>query len=559
LELPSFTPPDPYYHILLKPPAGYDIWSTAAPEGVVVAPDHLRFDNPGLEVYEGNLFVLRESGVQCETPTPTPTPTPLPVGCVEGYKVDDQHVGLPDWEIHARPAGSATPEFVATTDGTGYFRFDDVPVGDWHFWEVMQPGWEPVTSSAFDAAVPPGPECISIRFKNRQLPPTATPTPTFTPTSTPTPSPTPTFTLTPTSTPDGHTNYFPMVLNPGGLCQIGRLQVEIYGTFYSFPLQPDGNVKSIRPLPWEFPTVFHVVNYHGPITWTQYQPAYLKQEGGNDFIYAGGYAGAEFSLFVHTSCGDLAVETEIDDPTPTPTPTATPTVVPTATATAVPTATPTVVPTATPTAVPTATPTAVPTATPQPDGWQTLLADDFSGDLSAWQREGVPTWGPTTCRTLDDSPALWPAASGPGAATACTDDYPNNLESWLIYGPFDLSDATAASADFQYWLRSELDYDFFEWLASNDGVHFYGMRHSGNSDGWVQNSLDFSAVPGLGDLRGQKNVWFALVFDSDDSVTDQGVFVHDVLLRKYVGSEPPARSNQRPPPAAAPVQRLLRK
>ncbi|NOZ49379.1 MAG: hypothetical protein GXP37_04930 [Chloroflexi bacterium] len=90
-------------------------------------------------------------------------------------------------------------------------------------------------------------------------------------------------------------------------------------------------------------------------------------------------------------------------------------------------------------------------------------------------------------------------------------------------------------------------------------MHFYGMRHSGNSDGWVQNSLDFSAVPGLGDLRGQKNVWFALVFDSDDSVTDQGVFVHDVLLRKYVGSEPPARSNQRPPPAAAPVQRLLRK
>lgn len=524
-------PPAPYYHVILNPPAGYDIWSTSAPEGVVVAPDHLRFDNPALEVYEDNLFVLRESGVVCETPTPTPTPTPLPVGCVEGYKVDDQHVGLPDWEIHAHPVGSPNPELVATTDGTGYFRFDDVPVGDWNFSEVMQEGWEPVTSPSFDASVPPGPECISIRFKNRQLPPTATPTPTLTPTPTntptptPTPTATPTLTPTPTATPDSLYNYFPLMLHPGDLCDIGRLQVEIYSTFYSFPLQPDGNVKSVRPLPWQLPTVFHVVNYEGPIIWTQYQPIYVKQEGGTEFIYPGGYAGAEFSLFVKTNCGDLAVETEIDDPTPTPT----------------------------------VVPTTQPTATPQPAGWITLLNDDFSGDLAAWQLEGTPTWGATTCRSADGSPVLWPAAVGPGALVPCDDDYPNNLESWLIFGPFDLSDATAAEADFSYWLRSELDYDFFEWLVSSDGVRFYGRQHSGNTNGWVENSLDFSAVPGLGDVRGQSSVWFAFVFESDDSVTDQGVFLNSVRLRKYVGGEPPASQAFSPQKPAAAVMRILQR
>jgi len=148
------------------------------------------------------------------TPTPSPTATNTPpgqqYGCVEGYKVDDLHVGLPLWVIHARPAGKQNPVYTAITDGTGYFRFDNLPVGTYTFWEEMQERWVPVTAPQFDAPVNPGPDCTHIRFKNRQATPTPTPTPTptqgggeeqggtDTPTPTPSYTPTPTWTVTPT-------------------------------------------------------------------------------------------------------------------------------------------------------------------------------------------------------------------------------------------------------------------------------------------------------------------------------------------------------------------------
>lgn len=187
----------------------------------------------------------------------------------------------------------------------------------WTFWEVMQPGWSPVTAEMFNATVPSGPGCIYIRFKNRQATPTPTPTPLVTPTATATPVPNPV--------------WIPVAMRPGGVCEIGRVQVTVFGTFYSFSLTPDGNVKTIRPLPWQSPTVFRIVNYEGPVVWTQYRPLYEKQIGGYEFTYPGGRAGDIFTLYVETSCGIVRIETDIDDPTPTPTPQVTPTRTPTPT------------------------------------------------------------------------------------------------------------------------------------------------------------------------------------------------------------------------------------
>jgi hypothetical protein len=60
---------------------------------------------------------------------------------------------------------------------------------------------------------------------------------------------------------------------------------------------------------------------------------------------------------------------------------------------------------------------------------------------------------------------------------------------------------------------------------------------TGNSAGWVQQVLDLRTVPELGDLTGQEEVWIALLFVSDGVVrTQQGAFIDDIVLRKYVGS-----------------------
>jgi YVTN family beta-propeller protein len=85
-----------------------------------------------------------------------------------GEKVDDLHVGLPNWVIHARPRDAAGPTLTAVTDGSGHFHFANLPVGFWTVWEEIQPGWAPVTAPIFDVELQPGSQCIEVRFKNRQ-------------------------------------------------------------------------------------------------------------------------------------------------------------------------------------------------------------------------------------------------------------------------------------------------------------------------------------------------------------------------------------------------------
>jgi len=225
-------------------------------------------------------------------------------------------------------------------------------------------------------------------------------------------------------------------------------------------------------------------------------------------------------------------------PSATMTATATGTLIPPPSLTATPTATATV--TQTSTATQTATPPATPTASSTPlrtttpvSGWQTIFADDFDGSFPGpWVRYGNPGWGRTKCRASTTPNSVWPAADGSGAVVPCTNSYPNNLNAQMIYGPFSLASATAAEVTFSRWQKSEQGYDYFMWLASIDGTSFSGWQNSGDSGGWITDTLDLSNVPNLGDLRGRPQVWIMFAFQSDGSVGDQGVFLDDVVVRE---------------------------
>ena len=105
----------------------------------------------------------------------------------------------------------------------------------------------------------------------------------------------------------------------------------------------------------------------------------------------------------------------------------------------------------------------------------------------------------------------------------------------MVYGPFSLSDATAAEVTFQLWANTEEAFDEVLRAASTDGVDFAGFVTSGYTGGWILWALDLSNVPWLGDLTGQPEVWFALGFSSDEAVNmAEGAYVDDILLRKYV-------------------------
>jgi hypothetical protein len=178
---------------------------------------------------------------------------------------------------------------------------------------------------------------------------------------------------------------------------------------------------------------------------------------------------------------------------------------------------------------------------PLTTGWQTIMTEDFEEtwprDLwSIYVGDADAYWGKDDYNPYTGSYSAFCAKEG----TEGVDPpgyYPLNMDSWMDYGPFSLADATDAELNFHYWLESDVDYDWFWYLASTDGYNFYGDGWSGSSNGWAADSLDLTDVYGLGNLCGQSQVWITFVFQSDDYQNDEGVFVDDVVLQKYTSAQ----------------------
>lgn len=200
------------------------------------------------------------------------------------------------------------------------------------------------------------------------------------------------------------------------------------------------------------------------------------------------------------------------------------------------------------------------------EGWSTLMSEGFEGDFpsAGWRvvdDSGVSgreiTWDDDDYRPRSGNWSAWAANGGKDGLDPATYRYANNMRAWMIYGPFTLAEAAQATLTFDYWNRSERNYDWFGWYASADGVNFHGWRVSGDSGGWRTVSLDLSAVPVVGDLRGDATVWLTFVFRSDNAEVEAGPFVDNVALQQATGGACPdqARAEYFPNPdlAGAPV------
>ena len=179
---------------------------------------------------------------------------------------------------------------------------------------------------------------------------------------------------------------------------------------------------------------------------------------------------------------------------------------------------------------------------PSAGSWVSVLREDFEGTFPGLWDVGDSSgmdwylWDKRDCRAYAGSFSGWPVGGGAfGQFLSCGSSYPDDVETWMVYGPFSISDATAAEVTFQLWANTEEPFDEVLRAASADGVDFAGFVTSGYTGGWIQRALDFGNVPWLGDLTGQPQVWFALGFSSDENVNmAEGAYVDDILLRKYV-------------------------
>ncbi|MGB3702752.1 MAG: hypothetical protein WA997_15920 [Anaerolineales bacterium] len=182
-------------------------------------------------------------------------------------------------------------------------------------------------------------------------------------------------------------------------------------------------------------------------------------------------------------------------------------------------------------------------------GWETIFSDDFEGAFPGeWDvvdndgsTNGTYFWAKKDCNPNTGSYSAWAVGGGAeGSVLACGSDYPDNARSWMVYGPFSLADATDAEFRFMYWLNSEPSNDVLFVGASIDGINFSGLFTSGTTD-WSGHIFDLTAVPTLGDLTGEAQVWVVFAFQSNQVThTSEGAYVDDIEVRKYVEDGPTA-------------------
>jgi len=175
----------------------------------------------------------------------------------------------------------------------------------------------------------------------------------------------------------------------------------------------------------------------------------------------------------------------------------------------------------------------------QVNGWQDIKSETFEGWFpnAGWTLlDANPNDGKEYLWDDDDkdgrahngSWAAWPANGGADGYDPTADPrYPPNMASWMIYGPFDLSDAKAAEMVFWLWRQIEVNYDYVFFGLSSDGSTFTGNRWDGTA-GWEEKRYS------LNSYLGDSSVWVAWLFVSDNTIQYEGPWVDDILIRKYV-------------------------
>ncbi len=183
-------------------------------------------------------------------------------------------------------------------------------------------------------------------------------------------------------------------------------------------------------------------------------------------------------------------------------------------------------------------------------GWVTLLADSFETENVAWDftDQNGATGGdyrPTrrTCSPRTGLHSVWLVGGGAdGSLLPCGADYPNNADSWMIYGPFSLADATAAQVNWRFWFNNADGGGVFDggdqfcYLSSNDHTKWRGHCLSVPTAGWSSLTYDFrDAIGSTYNFWGEPQVWLAFRFVSDASVTNAfGAYVDDVVISKCI-------------------------
>ncbi len=167
-------------------------------------------------------------------------------------------------------------------------------------------------------------------------------------------------------------------------------------------------------------------------------------------------------------------------------------------------------------------------------GWSVV---DLSNDGFERYWKDVRYWDGTAYRANSGAWAAWPAAGGADGYSPSINNnkYFDNMDTRMIYGPFDLSDAGDAQVYFYLWREIEPGFDYLTFEVSLDGVNFQELaRWDGFVQTWELESISLRNYTGYSRPVGDSRVWVAWRFFSDSSVRYQGPWVDDISIFKLV-------------------------
>ncbi len=169
------------------------------------------------------------------------------------------------------------------------------------------------------------------------------------------------------------------------------------------------------------------------------------------------------------------------------------------------------------------------TTFPDPGGFCAL----YDGSHDGYER----TWGRDT---YDDDPYVdlygaWPAASG-ADAVASSAGYPDDLASWLVCGPIDVSDSDLLLLDFRLFsdFPAAAGADYVGWgYSTNENENNFHLRARNWSAPWEWRQAYFQVPAGI------TQMWFAWYFYSDAAGSGTaGAWLDTLRIWRY---DPPAQ------------------
>ena len=108
---------------------------------------------------------------------------------------------------------------------------------------------------------------------------------------------------------------------------------------------------------------------------------------------------------------------------------------------------------------------------------------------------------------------------------AYPNDYDNNMDTWMVYGPFSTVGRKSGEISADVWRIIADSSDGISLLTSTNGVNFGGLIWRGNVPSWNRLALN------LNNVMNHPAVWVGVRFSSNDSNTAEGAYVDDVVIK----------------------------